>query len=54
MERFDKWSNIELKLLYKDLTSKKELTREEKKLLEMLLEELKERDLNYEQDSNNW
>ena len=54
MGRFDKWSKIELKLLYKELMEKKTLTKEEQKLLEQLLEEMKERGIDNEQGSNSW
>lgn len=45
MRRFEKWSNIELKLLYEELKDKKVLSKEEQNLLNTLVEEMKERGL---------
>lgn len=46
MERFKKWSKAELMYTYKELTTeqkKRELTEEEKELLEQVTQELIER-----------
>lgn len=49
--RFQKWATIELKLMLKELSDKKERTDEENDMIDDIIEELKQRG-KYEQDSN--
>lgn len=52
-ERFKKWATIELKLMLKELEDKKIKEDEDLEMIDNIKEELMDRGVKYEQDSNN-